>query len=251
MMRGLMILMLASASPAFAQQDPLAPVNPPLPSQPTPADQAGSVHDYVAPRAVPTDWRGVFAAIRGGDWYGAERGVAALPDGPLKPVAKAELFTAKASPRVELAPLLALLAEAPDLPQADQVQRMAMARGALDPPPVVGTHATVGLGVAPRRGRAKAVSGEPAADALRAALQPLVEIDDAPGAEALLTASAPMLSAEARAEAAQRVAWIYYVLGRDTDTRRVADLGRIGASGEWAAQAAWVSGLAAWRMNDC
>ncbi len=250
-MRGLMFLMLASASPAFAQQDPLAPVNLPPASQPTPADEAGSVHQYVAPRPVPSDWRGVFAAIRGGDWYGAEGGIAALPDGPLKPVAKAELYTAKDSPRVELGPLLTLLAEAPDLPQADQVQRMALARGAIGPPPVVGTRATIGLSVAPRRGRAKPVTGEPAADALRAALQPLVEIDHAPAAEALLTASMPMLSVEARAEAAQRVAWIYYVLGRDADTRRVADLGRAGASGEWAAQAAWVSGLAAWRMNDC
>ena len=39
--------------------------------------------------------------------------------------------------------------------------------------------------------------------------------------------------------------------GRDADARRVADEGRYGAVGEWAAQTAWISGLASWRMNDC
>src|SRR4029450_2689669 len=38
--------------------------------------------------------------------------------------------------------------------------------------------------------------------------------------------------------------------GRDADARRVADYGRPGARGDWAAQAAWISGLASWRMND-
>jgi len=47
------------------------------------------------------------------------------------------------------------------------------------------------------------------------------------------------------------VAWVYYVIGRDFDARRVADYWRQGASGEWGSQAAWVSGLAAWRMGDC
>src|SRR5262249_1943741 len=34
------------------------------------------------------------------------------------------------------------------------------------------------------------------------------------------------------------------------DARRVADTWRQGATGEWASQAAWVSGLASWRMSD-
>ena len=95
------------------------------------------------------------------------------------------------------------------------------------------------------------MQGEPLADALRLAMEPMVKVDDAAGAEALFQVQMPMLSAEARAEAAQRVAWIYYVLGRDMDARRIAEQGRIGAVGEWGAQAAWVSGLAAWRMGDC
>ena len=35
------------------------------------------------------------------------------------------------------------------------------------------------------------------------------------------------------------------------DARRVADTWRPGALGDWAPQAAWVSGLASWRMGDC
>jgi soluble lytic murein transglycosylase-like protein len=34
------------------------------------------------------------------------------------------------------------------------------------------------------------------------------------------------------------------------DARRVADTWRQGATGEWASQAAWVSGLASWRLGD-
>jgi hypothetical protein len=106
------------------------------------------------------------------------------------------------------------------------------------------------LGSAPVRYRAKPVTGEPAADALRATLDPLIKADDAAGAEAQLLTYAPQLSVEARAEAGARVAFVYYVLGLDLDSRRVADTWRQGAGGEWAGQAAWVSGLASWRMSD-
>jgi soluble lytic murein transglycosylase-like protein len=256
------ILLLASAAPAFAQVDPLAPISTPEAPPPTveplviePA--AGESQPTAAPllppivmRPVPRDWRGVFDAIRAEDWGGVVAGINALPDGPLKPVAKAEYYTAKNGPRTELGPILALLAEAPDLPQAEQLQRLAMLRGAIEPPPIVVPRPTIGLPMAPRRGKARPVSGEPAADALRLALDPLVKVDDAAGAEALFQGQSPFLSPEARAEAAQRVAFIYYVLGRDADVRRVADQGRAGATGEWGAQAAWVSGLAAWRMSD-
>ncbi len=252
-MRLAMLLWCAAAGPAFAQTvDPLAPAPAPTaPTAPTPADEAGSVHDYVPPRAAPKDWRGVFAAIRGGDWVGAQLGIAALPDGPLKPVARAELMTAKNSPRAELAAIEALLTEAPDLPQAEQLQRLAVARGSLTPPTVAVGYRVVPLNSAPRRHRSRPVEGEPAADALRNALLPLIEYNSADEAEALFNAQAPMLSAEARAEAGQRVAWIHYVLGRDADARRVAETGLAGASGEWAAHAHWIAGLASWRLNDC
>ncbi|MDQ3078814.1 MAG: lytic transglycosylase domain-containing protein [Pseudomonadota bacterium] len=257
MKRAILILLAASATPAFAQSDPLAPISQPapVPAKPQPILEPAPIFQPVPPpapvRPIPRDWRGVFDAIRYQDWGGASAAIATLPESPLKAVARAELFTAKNSPRAELGPILSLLAEAPDLPHAEQLQRLAVARGAVETPPVIYGRQVIGLGSAPRRTRARSISGEPGADALMAALEPFVDANDAPNAEALLFAQGPMLSSEARAQAGQRVAWIYYVLGRDADVRRVADQWRSGAVGEWGAQSAWVSGLAAWRMGDC
>jgi soluble lytic murein transglycosylase-like protein len=266
---------LLFAAPAFAQgADPLAP----LPTAPAPTAEpaAGSPVEYPAPQpilnapplpavaqpapqpvrppvvtvAVPKDWRGVFDAIDAGNWASAQAGIAALPPSVLTAEAKAELYTAKGSPTVDLASLQALIAQAPELPQANQLALMAIRRGATTQPLVVPERYTVNLGSAPVRYRAKPIQGEPAADQLRAALDPLIKADDAAGAEAQLLTYAPLMSLEARAEAGNRVAFVYYVLGLDLDARRVADTWRQGASGEWASQAAWVSGLASWRLAD-
>ena len=130
------ILFLATAmiaAPALAQSedDPLAPLDTaPVSQQPI----LQPVIPPPAPRVIPKDWRGIFAAIDSGDWEGARLGIAAMPADPLKPLAKAELFTARGSPTVDLASIQALLAEAPELPQAEQLARLAMTRGALQPP---------------------------------------------------------------------------------------------------------------------
>jgi soluble lytic murein transglycosylase len=277
---------LISAAPAYAQaQDPLAPLpssqpsssqpiptQPPLPDPNTSGDQPFTIPQLPAQQpptppattqrvqptpppapvvAVPRDWRGVFDAIDAGNWASARAGIAALPRNVLTPLAKAELYTAKGSPTVDLASIQALIAEAPELPQADQLARLAFARGATTPPLIVPQRPTYRLGSAPGRYRARPVQGELAADALRAQLDPLVKANDAAGAEGLLVTQAPYLSVEARAEAGTRVAFIYYILGLDMDARRVADTWRQGSTGEWASQAAWVSGLASWRLGDC
>lgn len=278
------------AAPVVAQsQDPLAPlpvtstlVSPPIGTQPgiavtstRPAPPAALPSQGSAPQPVsavgeapaqlpitvtspppsaiasPKDWRGVFNAIDAGNWAAARAGIATLPRSVLTPVARAELYTAKGSPIVDLASLQALIAEAPELPQADQLALMAYKRGATTPPLVVPEKATVNLGSAPVRYRTRPVQGEPLADQLRTVLDPLIKADDAQGAEAELLTYAPQLSAEARAEAGQRVAFVYYVLGLDVDARRVADTWRQGATSEWAAQSAWISGLASWRLGDC
>lgn len=253
----LSLVIAGAAAIQAAPSDPLAPL--PLTPDTSGAQSAQPVvlqrpSQPPVPRptlVVPRDWRGVFAAIRAGDWAGARAGIAALPPGILTPVAKAELYTAKGSPQVDLPSLQSLLVEAPDLPDADQLARMAITRGATTPPMIVPPRQIVGLASPPRRYRAKPVSGEPLADALRSQLDAFVKADDAVNAEAAFIAQAPYLSADARAEAAQRTGWIYYVLGQDFDARRVADYWRSGASGEWGSQAAWISGLASWRLGDC
>jgi len=272
---------LISSAPLFAQaQDPLAPLStnatrvmapadvqqqpvvvPTVGSPPLDAQQAPGVQQVVptlSPPAqpvssvvVPRDWRGVFDAIDTGNWAAARAGINALPRSILTAVAKAELYTAKGSPVVDLYLLQSLISEAPELPQSNQLATMAYRRGATAPILIVPERATVNLGAAPVRYKTRAVQGEPAADELRPILDPLIKADDAAGAEAQLLTYAPQLSVEARAEAGQRVAFVYYVLGLDMDARRVADTWRQGAVSEWAAQAAWISGLASWRLGDC
>src|SRR5687768_815610 len=130
-------LSVVLAGPAMAQDvDPLAPLDPGSGEQP--ATQPPPVQPAVTrpaappppPRVIPRDWRGIFTAILGGEWEAARLGIDGMPDGPLKPYARAELFTGKDSPRVELGPIVALLTEAPELPQAEQLYRLAIARGA-------------------------------------------------------------------------------------------------------------------------
>lgn len=258
------------AVPAAAQEDPLAPLSESDAAQPStpepqqrptpvvatpPTGQAPSPNIVRAAPApvvqVPRSWREVFGAIRSGNWSAARAGIAVLPRGPLTAFAQAELYTAKGSPVVGLGEIQALLAEAPELPQAEQLARMAMTRGAAAPPAIVAKNPLVFLGGAPGRNRARPVAGEPAADDLRSKLDPLNETNQAQAAELLLMQVGPSLSYEARAEAGQRVAWIYYRNGHDADARRVAETWRVGAAGDWAVHAAWVSGLASWRLNDC
>src|SRR5436190_17929646 len=134
---------LMLATPVVAQpSDPLAP----LPTSPAPAPTSSqpvipAVTQPVPPTAptvpVPRNWREVFDAIDDGNWTSAQLGISALPLGVLTPVAKAELYTAKGSPAVDLTSLQALITEAPELPQADQLARMAYARGATAAPLII------------------------------------------------------------------------------------------------------------------
>jgi len=259
----LITLLLAAAAAQPATTDPLAPLPQPQVTAPqlqTPKPQSDKPRMaptqapaiVAAPATtVPTSWREVFDGIRAGNWASAQAGIAALPQDLITPVAKAELYTAKGSPTVDLQSLQSLIAQAPELPDADQLARMAVTRGATTTPLIIPEKPTVGLGSAPSRYRARPVSGEPLADALRTQLDGYVKADDAANAEAAFLVQAPYLSADARAEAAQRVAWIYYVLGQDFEARRVADYWRTGASGEWGSQASWIAGLASWRLGDC
>ncbi len=235
------------ATPTFAQstQDPLAPLAAAPQTQPTTSPGAATAGPSVAAPAqtqqpaaavqggppvklvvVPKDWRGVFDAIDTGQWASAQAGIAALPRSVLTPLAKAELYTARGSPIIDLSSLQALISEAPELPEGDQLALLAYKRGATRAAFSLTEKPTYNLGSAPIRYKAKPVQGEAYADQLRTLLDPKIRADDAAGAFA------------------------YYVFGLDMDARRVADTWRQGATGEWASQAAWVSGLASWRLGD-
>ena len=163
-LKWLLCVGVIAAAPVSAQDaDPLAPLDPATVEQEAsePASPAPAVIRQVPvpapPKVIPKDWRGVLIAINQGEWEAARLGIEGLPNGPLKAYARAELFTAKDSPRVELAPILAVLVEAPELPQAEQLYRMAIARGArnAEAPAIYWPRPTVSLGTAPRRGRTR------------------------------------------------------------------------------------------------
>ncbi|HEX8534603.1 MAG TPA: lytic transglycosylase domain-containing protein [Allosphingosinicella sp.] len=217
-------------------------------------DAAGAVRQARMPsiltEAQRTSYREIFAAIRTQDWAGAAARLDAMGDGPLHSVARAELYLAKGSPKVELAPLLALVAAAPEMPKAAQLSRLAGTRGATELPPVAEPRELRWQGEQPRRTRPKAAATDPVRAELEGLVQPLIVGDRPSEAEAYLLEWQDRLTPEARTEYQQRIAWSYYLIGRSADARRLADQARSGV-GEWTLQAEWVAGLAAWRMGDC
>ncbi|MFS0771271.1 lytic transglycosylase domain-containing protein [Sphingomonas sp. 1P08PE] len=199
--------------------------------------------------AQQSAYRSVFAAIREQRWQDAQIGLDAMAPGPLHSVARAELYTAKGSPRVELDALVRLLNEAPELPQAEALRRLALARGASDLPPLPAAQRLIWQDGAPRRVRAKATASDLVAADLANRMQPFVKVDDGVGAEALLAGTGG-LTPEAATEWQAKVAWMYYLAGNDQKVRELGGRAALGA-GDWAVQGRWMTALAAWRQQDC
>ncbi|KQN94178.1 lytic transglycosylase [Sphingomonas sp. Leaf231] len=214
---------------------PALPADAGIPSQLTPEQRSG--------------YRAVFAALHEGRWNDAQLGLDAMAPGPLHSYARAELFTAKGSPRADGVAVARLLAEAPELPQGDALVRVARARGLTDLPVLPEQQRLIWQDGAPIRVRARATGSDLVAADLAVKMQPLVKADLGAEAQALLE-STPGLSPEAQTEWQARVAWIYFLQGLDT---RARDLGARAAagSGDWAIQGRWTQALAAWRQNDC
>lgn len=195
------------------------------------------------------EFRTIFAAIRAQQWSDAAMRIDKNGDSLLAPYARAELFLAKGSPRVELNPLLTLIDQAPDMPRAAQLGRLAMTRGATSLPSVPEGQKMVWLGGKPVRARASGTRGDPVADALGARILPLIKNDDPATAERLIEEVEGQLTPEALTEWQQRVAWSYYLVGNDAAARKLAGKAKRG-TGVWAVHAEWVTGLAAWRDWD-
>jgi soluble lytic murein transglycosylase-like protein len=236
-----------AAAPALAASDDL----------PVPATLRTTATSPTAPAAagiLTPDQRqtyaAIFEAIRGGRWSDANAGIAAAGDGVLTPVARAELFLAKNSPRVDGGALAALIAQAPDLPQAPQLVLLAKKRGISDLTALPLPRDLIWQDGAPRRTAARVTANDIAADTLASQARPLLKSDQPAAAELLLTAADGRITAEARTEWQQRIAWSFYLNGDDANATRLAALAARGP-GDWAVQAQWVAGLSAWRQHDC
>ncbi len=194
-------------------------------------------------------YRIVFDAIRAKKWVEARLQLTTMKPGPLHSIAMAELLVAPGSPKATAEELAKVLAEAPELPQAEQLARLARTRGATDLPALPYTQALSWTGGAPIRARAKSLKSDQIAAELATKMQPFIKEDRGAEAQALLE-STPGLTPEALTEWQQKVAWIYFIAGDDANARMMAEKARQG-SGEWSIQADWVTGLATWRQRDC
>jgi soluble lytic murein transglycosylase len=159
----------------------------------------------------------VFSAIDRSDWATAST-MLDQRDGPLHPVARAELYLAAGSPKVELPQIQAWMEKGSRLPEAAQLARLAMTRGATEMPYVPQEASFYPLSSVPRRVRPRAVDDGSMPESIREQiLQRIVEDD---------------------------------LETRDPQALAMAQTVAMG-SGAWVAEGDWTAALSAWRLGDC
>ena len=215
---------------------------------PRSSDRAGTVIPAQLDAEQRAGYRAAFQSIRDQKWQDAQIQLDSLKPGPLHAIARAVLLTAKGSPKADLDPLMKLLSEAPELPQAQQIATMAASRGGVGLPPLPEARRLSWIDGAPSRGRAKSIPDMSSAE-LAIKMQPFIKADDGPSAQALLESTIGV-SPDALTQWQQKVSWIYFLQGDDNNARAMAAKAATG-SGDWAVQGDWVGALAAWRQHDC
>jgi soluble lytic murein transglycosylase len=201
----------------------------------------------IAPNAAPQlnaserlAFRQFFQLLRDRNYDAAAALLDAQPSGALTSLARAELLLANPAAR-NTTSVAALLAAAPDLPEAPTLARSAGTPISL---PIQRTLIRMA-------GPSKRAPTRPNGDcqALAARVQPLLKADNPTEAEPIVEAAAASLSPEALTEWRQKVAWVYFQTGDAASARRIAALAQVGP-GDWAVDAAWVNGLASWQTRD-
>src|SRR3546814_20644500 len=113
-----------------------------------------------------------------------------MRDGPLHAAATAEMYLAKGSPVVSLEQAMTLLRQAPYLPHAAQLGRLADRRGAERLPDLPHIQNLVWPGTQPRRARPESVANDPAARELDAHV-PLLNFTPTPRDASATPTSSP------------------------------------------------------------
>ena len=192
----------------------------------------------------------LFRAIDLQDWARVEALFAQRPAGLLHAVARAEYYLAANSPRVELWQIDAWMQSGRRLPQAAQLGRLALTRGATTMPDLPPEQTFYGRGGPPKRVRPRTIEDGTMPAEIRQQILDRISNDDPHGARQLLDGIDFALSPAARAEWRQRVAWSYYIENMDPQALAMAQTVAAG-SGPWVAEGHWAAGLAAWRLGDC
>lgn len=192
----------------------------------------------------------LFDAIDRSDWTRVQAMFAQKSDGPLHQVARAEYYLAATSPKVEADALSQWLAQGIDLPQAEQVENLALKRGVATVPALPMANALYNLPSLPKRVRPRDTNDGTMPGAVSSGIVARIKADDPAGAKALLDGIDSQLSPLARAEWRAKVAWSFYIENDDASAYALAQTANDGA-GPWVAEGWWTAGLAAWRMDDC
>lgn len=226
-----------------------------------PAQAQGSREYFVAhiaqndaPRQLSdseaTYYRSIFRAIDAENWTEVENLLQQRDGGLLHPVAQASYYLHARSPRVELPQIQQWLEMGHNLPMAAQLGRLGLTRGAESLPDLPAENSFRPVGEFPRRVRPATINDGTMPDNVRSAILSSISNDDPTGARQLLDGVDASLSSAARAEWRQRVAWSYFIENMDAQALAMARTVSAG-SGPWVAEGEWVTGLAAWRLNDC
>ncbi|NNK47053.1 MAG: lytic transglycosylase domain-containing protein, partial [Altererythrobacter sp.] len=185
----------------------------------TPALAANSAADYFRERAetsqVPqilsdadqAHYRDIFAAIALEDWSHVEERLAKREDGLLQQVALAEYYTHASSPKIEAEQIAAWFEMGTHLPQAEQLARLGEKRGLEYTPSLPRTQSFSRQSYASKRLRPRSVQDGTMPEDIRSEILEHIKNDNPDSARLLLDGIDELLSAEARAEWRQRVAW--------------------------------------------
>ena len=228
----------------------------------TPASANSAAVDYFRTRADRTAvpsllshderdyYRQLFDAIDSKDWNKVQQLFAVKSDGPLHQLAQAEYFLASGSPKIEVTDLQAWLARGTNLPDADQISRLAAKRGATGLPSVPAEQQFAKLPSLSKRVKPAAIADGTMPATVSSSILERIKADDPMGARVLLDGIDATLSPSARAEWRQRIAWSFYIENQDAPAYEMAQLGAQG-QGPWVGESWWTAGLAAFRLGDC
>jgi len=195
-------------------------------------------------------YRQIFDAIDSKNWPLVQKMLADRPDGPLHQQVRAEYYLASGSPKIELSELQSWLAQGTELPDADQISRLALKRGALNVPTLPSEQAFARLPSMAKRVRPASIDDGTMPGTISAGILDRIKNDDPVGARVLLDGIDASLSPSSQAEWRQKVAWSFYIENQDANAYQMAQLAALG-TGPWVGEAWWTAGLAAWRLGDC
>jgi len=201
-------------------------------------------------KSEQTYYAELFQAIDREDWSKVEALFAQQAEGPLHAMARAEYYTHANSPKVSVEQIARWFDEGVQLPQAEQLARLGFKRGLEDAPALPQQQRLVAQPYSSKRILPRTISDGSMPEAVRSAILDHIKNDDPDGARLLLDGIDASLSAEARAEWRQRIAWSYYIENQDAASLAMAKTVADG-SGPWVAEGEWVAGLASWRLGDC